>query len=433
MNRETIKSFILFVLVGLSFLLSYILWSYQPKYEMFYDASYVNEVDVGGKENSKQELIQPSYIIFHREDEILGFASPFDQQKLFKEITSWSLSNLSVASASGEPIRQWEHYVEVIFPTPLPVNLLANLFTIEDEEELPLWHFDRIFIFAEENTELLNVKIVSQDESEQLVATIEKARAYQIINRYDENHAQLQTYLEVPFGTRQIYIPDDVDKMTKKTLVANLIEPELFTNVLFSNPSLVKPNQREVFYTDGQRGMRVQQEGRYLEFINPIETSGKTLSADDLLERSVNHINEHKGWFNEYHLESLYVTRGEVNYRLHYEGRPVFNFSNLTLITQVWRDQELYQYHRSLLYIGHLLNVTDTELPSGVEIIQTIQQAEDFAPDQITDIQIGYLLNYIDEAHSITLEPAWFMRYENSWLKVPLMNNGANSEGIRGD
>ena len=99
----------------------------------------------------------------------------------------------------------------------------------------------------------------------------------------------------------------------------------------------------------------------------------------------------------------------------------------------MWRDQELYQYHRSLLYIGHLLNVTDTELPSGVEIIQTIQQAEDFAPDQITDIQIGYLFNYIDEAHSITLEPAWFMRYENSWLKVPLMNNGANSEGIRGD
>lgn len=432
MNRETIKTFILFVLVGLSFLLSYILWSYQPKYEMFYDASYINETDVGGKELTKQDLIKPSNIIFHYGDKILGFIRPIDQHELFEEITSWNLTDFIITNTASKS-RNFDQYVEIIFPSTLPTEILTTLFSIDDEDELPKWHFDRMFIFAEENTELLNMQIVSIDGSEQISATIEKAGAYQIINRYDENHAHLQTYLEVPFGAKPIYIPETVKNLTKKTLVANTIEPDLFTSVLFSNPSLVKPNQREAFFTDGQRGMRVHQDGRYLEFINPIETNSKTIRANELLDRSVNHINEHKGWFNEYHLESLHITRGEINYRLHYEGLPVFDFSNLSVISQVWREQELYQYQRSLLYSGHLLNVTDVRLPDGEEIIKTLEQAEDYIPDQITDIQVGYLLNYMDEAHSITLEPIWFMRYENNWLRVPLMSNEANVDGIRGD
>lgn len=433
MNRETIKSFSLFVLVSLSFLLSYILWSYQPKYEMFYDASYINEVDVGGKEVTKNELIKPSNIIFHVEEDILGFIRPVDQHELFKEITSWSLSDLSVTHTTSDSTRNWENYVEIIFPTPLPGELLTSLFPINEDVDLPIWNFDRIFIFAEENTELLNVLIVSVDDTQQLTATIEKAGAFQIIDRYDVHHAHLQTYLEVPFGTKPIYIPETVENVAKKTLVANTIDPDLFINVLFSNPSLVKPNQREAFFTDGQRGMRVHQDGKYLEFINPIETSGKISQPNELLDRSINHINEHKGWFNEYHLESLHITRGEINYRLYYEGYPVFDFSDLSVITQLWREQELYQYHRSLLYTGHLLKVTEFQLPDGHEVIQTLQQAEDYIPDQVTDIQLGYLLNYMDEAHSITLEPIWFMRYENAWMRVPLSNNDVNVEGIRGD
>lgn len=435
MNRETIKSFVLFVLVGLSFLLSYILWSYQPKYEMFYDASYINEVDVGGKEHTKQELIKPSNIIFHIENDILGFIRPVDQNELFKEITSWGLSEPIIKqTSSNDSIRNWESYVEIIFPSAFPLDMLGNFSHVKEQDELPLWEFDRIYIYPEENTELLNLLIVSNDGSEQLTATIEKAGAYQIINRYDRNHAQLQTYLEVPFGAKLIYIPETVENMTKKTFVANTIDPDLFTNVLFSNPSLVKPNQREAFFTDGQRGMRVYQDGRYLEFINPIDTSNsKLLQADDLFDRSLNHINDHKGWFNQYHLDSLRVTLGEINFRLHYEGFPVFDYNDLSVITQVWREQELYQYHRSLLYSGHLLNVTDIQLPNGHQIIETIQQAEDYNLNQITDIQVGYLLNYMDEARSITLEPIWLMRYENSWLRVPVTNNEINSEGIRGD
>src|SRR5699024_8255665 len=102
----------------------------------------------------------------------------------------------------------------------------------------------------------------------------------------------------------------------------------LFIDALFSNPSLVKPNQEEAFFTDGQRGMRIFQDGRYLEFIHPIETNDEKLEPAELVDKSIDHINAHKGWNNEYHLESLNPAIGKVEYRLYYDGVPVYDFNN---------------------------------------------------------------------------------------------------------
>src|SRR5699024_794478 len=300
------------------------------------------------------------------------------------------------------------------------------------EFEFPNWSFDRVFIIPNEDEEL-SIRINSIDGRKQLQASIEKPGAFQSVNRYNEQHPHVQTYIEVPFGMGPIYIPETVENMTKKTLVANQLKPELFINALFSNPSLVKPNQHEAFFTDGQRGMRIFQGGRYLEFIHPIETNEDKLEAVDLIDKSINHINGHKGWINEYHLESVHSTNGKVEYRLHYDGVPVFDFNNLSVIEQIWREQDLYQYRRSLLQIGHLLNVTDLTLPESDEVIRALQVTDDYALDKITDIRIGYYLNYIDEVHSLTLEPTWFMRYENSWIRIPMMQNETNNEGIRSD
>lgn len=434
MNRETIKTFILVVLVGLSFLLSYILWSYQPKYELFYDASYINEADVGGKERTKNELIKPSNIVFHDEDLLLGFVRPTDRQALFQEIQTWELTNVTITEATNRTIDDIESkYVEITFPSSLPAGLLTSLFNLGEEIEFPNWSFDRVYIILQEHTDLLEVQVFSVDKREQFMATVEKIGPYQAIKRYDDDHPHLQRYVNAPFGDKPIYIPEKVENVATKTLVANLIDPDRFINALFSNPALVKPNRREAFFTDGQRGMRVFQEGRYLEFINPIQTNDVKLEPIDLLDKTISHINEHKGWFNEYWFDSLHTATGKIQFRLHYDYYPVFDFNNLTVMEQIWREQELYQYQRSLIQIGNLLNVTDVELPSGEQAIQAIEFAEDLELDKVTDIQLGYYLNHIDESHSVTLEPAWFMLYDQNWIRIPFVSNEAKYEGIRGD
>lgn len=438
MNRDMLKTFILGVLVALSFLLSYILWSYQPKYEMFYDADYISETDIGGKERTKNDLILPKQIVFHNrqalpQEELLGFKKSSDENLFYKEISTWSLTDINLQETRSKDIEpQEDHYVEIAFPSTQSGQLLENIFTFNENVDFPTWSFERIFIVVNDENEL-TVRVYSINHSQQWEATVEKAGAYQAIGEYNVEHPHLQSYVNVSFGAKPIYIPETVTEVTKKTLVANELNPELFVNALFSNPSLVRPNQQKSFFTDGQRGMRIFQEGRYLEFIHPIETSDDKLDPIALMDRSIAHINEHKGWINEYHLESANANNGTIKYRLHYDGMPVFDFNNLSLMEQIWRDEDLHQYRRSLLQIGHLLNVSDVDLPDSNLVIRTLLNNDDYELDKIYDIRLGFDLNYITEVHSLTLEPCWFIQYEHNWIRLSFTENDTDYASIRGD
>src|SRR5690625_2776612 len=101
MNYETIKTFILVVLVGISFLLSFILWSYQPNYESFYDTSYVSEVDIGGTEKTKNDLVEPVQIVFQNGGQVSSFMNPKDRHLFFNDLTSWVLYDYRESDSRG--------------------------------------------------------------------------------------------------------------------------------------------------------------------------------------------------------------------------------------------------------------------------------------------------------------------------------------------
>lgn len=433
MNRETIKSFILAVLVGISFLLSYILWSYQPNYDLFYDASYINEVDVGGDERSKADLIKPEKMIFHFPNQIKGFVLPSEQNELYKLIASWDLDEYSISDAGGKP--ENERFIEIVYPNLISASLLPHLFTFQQEVPLPDWSFDRLYIIFDEETQTLNMKIISYDERKQIEATFEKTAAYQDLEKYNEDHPLLENYIVAYFDRRPIYLPESARTLQKKTLVAGSINSELFINALFSNPLLVKSNVRDGYFTDGQRGMRLYYDGRYLEYINPIETNFEKMTTIDLIEKSIEHINEHKGWLNEYYIELVNASLGKIQYRLQHDGYPVYDMNSFALIEQEWREFELYQYRRPLLFAGNMLNIQDVTLPSGDEIINFLQRSSSFELEKIKNIQIGYMLNYSLEEHSLTLSPSWFIHYEGSWLplNIETINVGGNSDAMGTD
>ena len=426
MSYETVKSFILVVLIAISFLLSFILWSYQPNYDYLYSADYVNEVDIGGDERGKNELLKPNKIILREGEEATGFYDMVEQQQLFQSIKSWELSDYKIKEVEGRPNNK--NYVELIFPPKTPVELVSTIFTFRETPELPNWTFSRIFLRMNEESNTLKLGILSDDQTKMMEATIDKTDAYDIIQSSFSNEEALASFVTLEEGDHVIYVKSGPVQLKEKTFVASKIKPDLFINALFTNPNLVTQNMKEAYFTDGQRGMRIVQDGRLLQFINPLQEKFEHSSALELLEKSVNNINEHKGWTNNYYIESIRPDVSNIRYRLHYAGYPVYNYGNLTIIEQSWREQDLHEYNRPLVRIGNLLNARDIELISGEELIAYLQTDNEMELDKIEDIELGYMLNFLEDDHSLTLEPQWSIYYEGQWTRF----NVAEYERQRG-
>src|SRR5690625_1036654 len=416
MSYETIKSFVLFLLVGISLFLSFILWSYQPNYEFIYDASYVNEVDVGGSERTKTELIQANNIVFIQDEHIFSFENPTKQGAFYKEMADWVLYEYRISDAKGKP--DSDKYIEIDFPSKIPAELLTNIFTFNQNDDLPDWSFDTIYITFDDGAHTLQVTVMSIDERKQIIASIEKLETYEHLLSYFEEEKGLIEYVKYEFTNKPIYVPKGSPNMEKQTLVASSIKPDSFINALFINPNLVTPNRKEAYFTDGQRGMSVLQDGKKLEFINPVQSSFERLSAVELIDKSIHHINDHKGWTNDYFFDEIKGSKNEVVFRLYHDGYPLFDHAGLTIMEEEWKEQNLYQYNRPLISIGNVLNTQPVSLMSGETVIDYLVNNKSLKGEHIKDIRLGYYLYYLYDAHSLTLEPGWFVLYDGKWQRI---------------
>lgn len=422
MNIETIKSFILTILVLISILLTFSLWNYKPDYDRIYNAphTYINEVDIGGAEVTKKDIIQPDLMIFHYKDNYFGFSRLRDQQNLYKDMQNWVIYDFNPSSKQAN--LDQKNKLEITFPTAIPMKLIGSLFHLHEdfsEDLLPSWSFERIYIVFNEEDATLSVQFMSLDGEEQSEAIINNASIYNELMSYVTDEELLIEYMLFDSAKQLIYLPEAQIEMIRRSLTVKNIETSLLVDALFSNPSLVSHNIRESSFSDGQRALNVIQEGRSMEYYNPIESDDNEIDMIELLEQSIENINEHKGWTEDYHLDDIVMSTNKIRYRMHYDGYPVFNNIDLSIIEQQWRGHDLHLYHRLLFTLNDSLGGDTINLASGNELINYLKNNSKYKIDKINDIQIGYKLLYLEDAsYSVVLEPAWYIDYDGSWNEV---------------
>jgi len=415
----------------MSSVLSFLLWTYQPNYDVHEDTSYVSEVDVGGNEKTKGDLIKPKQIVFHHDEDVSGFNKPIEKERFFKDLSSWVLYEYEESDVDELP--DANKMVEIIFPDQIPAETITNLFTFDESRNVPSWLFDRAYLLLDEEEEIIEFVIVSMDERRQITATIDKTETYYYLLTHMEDETEITTpYFVFDEAKEPIYLPNYDQEYTKKTFVANMIEPEVFVNALFSTPSIVTSNVSEAYFTDGQRGMEVVQDGRRLEYTNPIQSKNNRLDALELIDRSIDHINEHKGWTNDFSLEDLDVKENTIKYRMHYEGYPAFERYRLTTIEEKWREQELYQYIRPVVSVGNLLNSSKKEIPTAEEVVSTVKESGFFELEDIDDIRLGYTMDYVEDAYSLTLSPDWYISYNGDWIPFYVVESEQDKSAKKG-
>mgnify|MGYP001170029179 CR=1 FL=1 len=419
MSFETFKTILLTILVGISLLLTFSLWNYQPNYDLLNPShsDYVSEVDVGGIEETKRSVIQPSQIIFHQQEQIYGYKDPRELQSLYHHMQEWILEHYQLSTNSVLPDR--EPKIEVIFPIPLPVTLIKSLFTINGQDSLPNWSFQRMWITLNESYSTLNVHFQSIDGREQISYEVNNATAYTELVSLMENQQALVEYIAFETKEGAIYVPAKEVEMRSRSLALETISPTLFIDALFANPSLVSPNVSEAYYTDGQRGLDILNNRLYMEFINPIHSNRRDRDAVDLIDKSLLKINEHKGWTDDFKLDVIDLDQNAIRYQLYYDGYPVYSASGLTVMEQQWRNQELYKYSRPLFNLNNVLGSDVETLLSGQTILRYILEESHYNPAHIMDIRVGYKMEYIEDAsYSVMMTPTWLIKYNGVWSEI---------------
>src|SRR5699024_4799949 len=406
-------------LVGISLLLTLGLWHDSPRYEKVYDSSYVNEVDVGGNEEKKREIIEPSSIVFQsNQGTYFGFDSKKKEKRFYKEMNTWKLSDVLTDSYENE--NKGGYQIQVEFPTGVPVSFIPSLFEYTEEGFLPSWSFKRLYITLNEASSLIELKFVSTDEVYELTADVKNQRQFDEMKEYFTTGKDLKHYKKIEDTKNIIYTTDEKVSMKQWTLPTDMLEEKGFVDALFSNPSSVWKNTGEAYYSDGQRGMRISQDGLSMEYINPLQETDETLDYSDLLDRVIDKINDHKGGTGDHNLFYVDKKAQQAQVKLYYQNDPSLNDKGLTSIEQQWRAGDWYSYRRPLFNVTNPFASESTELPAGSAVIEFLKTEADYNVDEIEDIQAGYSLDYSEDYNSVTLIPAWFIYYDKGWIEIDL-------------
>ncbi|HLS35324.1 MAG TPA: two-component system activity regulator YycH [Bacillota bacterium] len=416
MKLETFKSVILVFLVLLSLVLSFLLWNFQPKYGTL-QSKYVSESDIGGKEVNKGDVIRPKSIIFHKNDEYYSFHQAKEKHEFFEGMFDWDYSDLSYTTPPR--LDTVNEMIELKFPLDIQVNLLQHLLSIDEEEALARWSFNRVLIIPDKQLLSLDVYFLSKDGEQSLKLTVNNSEIYlDVMTPLNREH-HLAKQIAFPTDEHVFYIPEKEVKMSKRSLTIEIIEPTLLVNALFRNPSLVSHTIGETNYNDGQRMMEVLNDGRSMEYTNPIELK-KHLSFYDLFNTTINDINEHKGWTNTFILDEAEVNANRLQFRMYHDGYPIFSHEDYSMIEQRWEGQELYQYKRPLFKLTNLLSSEQVTLPSGKDVMSYLKENENYQLEHISDIRYGYRLIYEEGSFSVRLEPTWYIKYNERWTELTL-------------
>lgn len=429
MKYETIKTAILTILVFLSIFLTWNLWTFQPNYKTMENNNTVAEVSMSEKQEVKK-TIRPDMVLYHKQGKNYGTTRTDELDKLLREIGSWKFSNVKGIAEKPNSLNNLIHgsgNVEIIFPADVPIELYRDVLSFK-EKKIPPFNFDRIIINVE-SMDKGNGTVYFVSTNNDLVFSSRVSSAS--IKNFNKNYYEASSRYPSYFGytltdKRTIFLPEDPTEMMVYKYLPATLNSEDFKNTLFHDPSFVQPtifsNGEE--YTNGSSKMTVDYDKNILLYVNPNASSYYVENPRNLIKRSIDFVNEHGGWTDDYRYAEKDDPSHRVTFRLYSEeGYPVFNEDGLSEITETWGKSDITKYMRSNISLDLPLKTEMQKVTrqSGHAVLQYIQNQNDFRPDLLENIVLGYELERdTQESKLILLEPVWFYQYDKKWHQLPL-------------
>lgn len=413
----------------LSVFLTWNLWTYQANYATMEKNNTVAQVTMSKKQEVKK-IIRPDMVVYHKQGGHFGTTRTDELDKLIKELGRWNFYD--VKSISDKPVNineltKGNGIVEIIFPAEVPVDIYRNVLKFVDKK-VPSFNFDRIIINAEGLDKGHGVVYFVSTASQFVYMSHISASFLNDFNRnFYKGAGRYPSYLSYNLSEkRTIYLPDKpVEMMVYKYLPVTL-NSEQFKEALFNDPNFVQKsivsNGEE--FTNGSSKMNINYVKNMLLYVNPTAEGYYVENSTGLMKRSIDFVNEHGGWIDQYRYVAKDDNSHRITFRLYSEeGYPVYSGEGLAELSETWGKDEINKYIRPNISLELPLK-TETQkviLPSGRSIMNFIQSKKNFQPELLENVALGYEMQRdLKESKLIDLEPMWFYQYDKKWEKVPM-------------
>ena len=382
-------------------------------------------------------------LVFNFEEGLKGTADPTEISAIINAIKKWSITNPALEETDFNEeklatfMRKKNQFV-LSFQDDVPLPVYDSVLNIENPN-IPEVSFDRIIIEWIPTSTTVDMNFISQKNE---VRYKSKARVTDILSfqRSVLNRGlTYEDYTDVnPEGMPFIAVPTNPIELVRNTYFQNErdgINPTRFRSALFSDPNVVVRssvgNNRED-YQDTHALMSVDTEKKQLQYVHPAAESREIAIPSDLLEDTIDFVNEHGGWTDEYRYSNMNIKTRYVKFQLFVRGFPVLGGTTLTEIEQVWGDEAIYQYKRPYYTLDESLP-SETEmvtLLSGIEVAEQLQKSEEVDFSTVEEIIPAYYMKHDTELNIFMIEPFWYYLKSGKWNRFSPEELGGEKIGL---
>jgi regulatory protein YycH of two-component signal transduction system YycFG len=427
---ERIKTTFLILLIFLSVYLTWQSWTYQPHYDYILPTEYVTHEGLA-EVRGTHELIRPERIIYHYGDDQhkVSYPEMFQYGVIQRQMSNWYLYNFKELEETQ--YEQWleltNHYegIELSFPTGIPFRLLKEIFNIRTEETtLPL--VNRIWIYHDQLTQEVYAMFISEEGQSMVRArtgiTGGELRQYLLLGESRPYYEAYQFRGKRKGDVYSIhYLPTVPTELTEYRYFYQRIPVETMIPYLFVDPTLVRQIQDrggDGFYTDGSRGLQVSQNQIGMYYFHPLPEHLQTdIFAETYVQRSIQFVNQHKGWEQSYFLSNIDTQDPsgmiQVQFRKYLGNYPIVSKNKEEEQNVIQLDVQFDRvvgYFRPLIEIDRVMDQVKRELPPGTEVIHSLE-ASGFHITEIDDVYIGYRSDI--QEYYVSYIPYWVIELKN--------------------
>lgn len=417
---EQIKSVVLTLLVILSILLTFSIWTYKPNYPNI-EESQVEQITVG-KQKELLQVIKPYRVLATKDNALTGTISPVRINEIMNTISHLRATELkfvqnNLPEEKINSLIQTNERITLFFPAEVPINTLRSILEF-NQNELPEVSFKYIVIDLSkyQQTRILQLLFIS-GENRTLYSTDVAINDEYYNSTFKGIYEQGSPYKAIERKDRlSLYVPADPVELSQYTYIVDEVSPETFKEVLFKDPNIVKKNIESATsskYTDGMAFMTSETNAKTINYVNPSSEGIVNMKASKLIQNSFDFINEHGGLNGDFRYVYRNIPKQITEYQLFLQGVPVYSNITSTRISTTWGDNQIFRYRRPYFRLGMDITSETHQLPSGEKIVESLKSL-----NAVDEILVGYYLVQNDNELLYTLEPSWFVIHNGSWTRI---------------